>query len=287
MGASRRVYVFPANHIAVCDLASPCKENSLPGERTLYAGRSGGFCRLNRPHWGEPCSGHVLAPTVLCASNPSISSFSIMPSITLTSHAVIFDALFPTITAFMPGKKATEWTDAFAILKHGHWPLLQLSMITSATMDAAAEDGRLDIVVWLHDHADAGCTTDAIDLAAGEGHLEVVKFLVHHRREGCTAKAMNYAAAGGHLDVVEFLYHCTSSYDLTHALVHAADFRQKHVVDWLEAQPFRRHPLVDLCNSSTFDVFPTSSSILPLYTPPQSFVDKLVSFFCLSIEFPM
>ncbi|RHY42140.1 hypothetical protein DYB30_004738 [Aphanomyces astaci] len=175
----------------------------------------------------------------------------------MTAHqiGVVFNPTggpFTLITSFMRGKRAIDWTDAYAILKAGHSSLLQPSMITPATMDAAAEDGRLDIVQYLHAHHNGvGCTTDAIDFAAGEGHLEVVKFLRQNRSEGCTEQAMNFAAAGGFLDVVEYLYHCTSTYDISHALLYASDFRQKQVVEWLECQPCRRHPLLDSCSMYT------------------------------------
>lgn len=73
-------------------------------------------------------------------------------------------------------------------------------------MDLAAENGRLDIVKWLHEHRIEGCTTKAMDNAAGNGHLEVVKWLHGYRTEGCSAWAFSYAIRGDHRNTIEFLY---------------------------------------------------------------------------------
>jgi hypothetical protein len=77
---------------------------------------------------------------------------------------------------------------------------------TSNTMDAAAQNGHLDVVRFLHAHRTEGCTTYAMEDAARNGHLDVVRFLHEHRTEGCTPRAMNWAASYGHLDVVRFLH---------------------------------------------------------------------------------
>ncbi|CAK4744773.1 unnamed protein product, partial [Aphanomyces euteiches] len=166
----------------------------------------------------------------------------------LNEYAVAFSTigLFTNITAFMPGKKASEWTDAYAILRAGHWPLLDPSKITPTTMDDAAADGRLDIVAWLQEHhSEVGCTTNAMDLAAAGGHLDIVKFLHQYRTEGCTKNAMTQAAAGGYLDVVEYLFHSTTyKFDMTDAMRHATEFNHKDVVEWLERQHLRCPPLM-------------------------------------------
>ena len=44
-----------------------------------------------------------------------------------------------------------------------------------------------------------------MDLAAREGYLDVVKFLHENRNEGCTIEAMDYTAKNRHLDIVEYL----------------------------------------------------------------------------------
>ncbi|KAF0689280.1 Aste57867_19259 [Aphanomyces stellatus] len=104
----------------------------------------------------------------------------------MAAAALAFRDLFLQVNAFMLGQCAMEWTDAYVIIRAGHFYLLDQVAITSATMDAAATNGRLDMVRWLHEHTAIGCTTMAMDGAATYEHLNVVTFLhTHHRREGC------------------------------------------------------------------------------------------------------
>jgi hypothetical protein len=44
-------------------------------------------------------------------------------------------------------------------------------------MDYAADNGRLDVLKWLHQNRNEGCTTDAMEWAVNNGHLHVVKWL--------------------------------------------------------------------------------------------------------------
>jgi ankyrin repeat protein len=44
-------------------------------------------------------------------------------------------------------------------------------------MNLAAEKGHLEVIKWLHENRDEGCTSDAMDWAAKNGHQEVVKYL--------------------------------------------------------------------------------------------------------------
>ncbi len=44
-------------------------------------------------------------------------------------------------------------------------------------MNEAADNGHLEIVIWLHENRTEGCTTWAMDYAAKNGHLEIVNFL--------------------------------------------------------------------------------------------------------------
>lgn len=41
----------------------------------------------------------------------------------------------------------------------------------------ASENGHLQIVKFLHENSNIGCTTNAIDLARVNGHLEIIKYL--------------------------------------------------------------------------------------------------------------
>jgi ankyrin repeat protein len=47
-------------------------------------------------------------------------------------------------------------------------------------MDAAASNGHLDLLKYLHSIGSI-CTKRAMDQAAGDGHLDVVKFLHDNR----------------------------------------------------------------------------------------------------------
>ncbi|KAJ3399043.1 hypothetical protein HDV05_002096 [Chytridiales sp. JEL 0842] len=78
-------------------------------------------------------------------------------------------------------------------------------LFSEQEMDIAARDGHLDIVKFLHENRDEGCSSYAMDTAAMNDELEVLKFLHENRDEGCTPDALSYSAASGYLDVVKFL----------------------------------------------------------------------------------
>ena len=101
-------------------------------------------------------------------------------------------------------------------------------------MDYAAGVGQLEIVKWLHDNRHEGCTTNAMDYAAADGQLEMVKWLHDNRHEGCTTNAMDWAAAEGHLEVVKWLYHNRHEGCTTDAVDWAERLGHLEVVKWLE-----------------------------------------------------
>ncbi|KAF0689282.1 Aste57867_19261 [Aphanomyces stellatus] len=171
--------------------------------------------------------------------NPSTSH----PHAMATTTVLVSHDLFLLLTSFMPGRRAKEWTDAFRILRAGHLHLLHQAVVTSATMNAAAAAGRLDILRWLHErHASSlGWTTAAMDHAAANGHLNVVTFLHTHRHEGCTCAAMDGAAANGHLDMLQYLYHDTDApFEPVDVLVQATEAEHYDVALWLERLTTRR-----------------------------------------------
>jgi hypothetical protein len=108
--------------------------------------------------------------------------------------------------------------------------------LTAGAVRRAAENGHLGVVQWLHD---AGCARgDAwtIDSASKNGHLDVVKWLHAHRDDGCSTKAMAWAAGHGHLDVVQWL-HENRSEGCTHlAMDMASTNGYLEVVRWLHRQ---------------------------------------------------
>lgn len=96
--------------------------------------------------------------------------------------------------------------------RNGHMELLPFLgnnkafyRFTTGAMDAAAANGHLQVVQWLHGETDSACTKAAMDQAATNGHLCIVHFLHAQRKEGCTKAAVDGAARNGHLEVVRFL----------------------------------------------------------------------------------
>ncbi|KAF0694208.1 hypothetical protein As57867_014838, partial [Aphanomyces stellatus] len=83
---------------------------------------------------------------------------------------------------------------------HGHGV-----QCTTFALDQAATNGHLDVVRFLVEHCKR-CTTDAMDGAAANGHFNIVQFLQAKRTEGCTSNAMDDAAFHGHTDIVRFLH---------------------------------------------------------------------------------
>jgi len=73
-------------------------------------------------------------------------------------------------------------------------------------MDSAAGEGHIDVVIWLHENREEGCSAQAMDSAAMCGHMDVILWLHEHRNEGCTAAAMDHAASNGYLPIVIWLH---------------------------------------------------------------------------------
>ncbi|KAG1702111.1 hypothetical protein DVH05_009903 [Phytophthora capsici] len=113
------------------------------------------------------------------------------------------------------------------------WGLEHGGVCTTAAMDAAASNGHLEVVRWLHRHRTDGCTKRALDDAASYGHLEVVRWLHYNRTEGCSIKAMDGAATHGHLDVVKWLHRHRNEGCTTAAMNGAATGNHIDVVQWL------------------------------------------------------
>ncbi|CAB1119820.1 unnamed protein product [Ectocarpus sp. CCAP 1310/34] len=75
------------------------------------------------------------------------------------------------------------------------------TLFRTEAMDEAAKNGHLDVLVWLHENRQEGCTGGAMDMASRHGHLEVLKFLHENRSEGCSTLAVDFAAHNGHTEV--------------------------------------------------------------------------------------
>ena len=75
--------------------------------------------------------------------------------------------------------------------------LHELNLENSATkraIDDAANNGYLDIVKFLIENRDEGCSFDAIDRSCLYNHLDVVKYFTEYTNVECSTKAMNWAA---------------------------------------------------------------------------------------------
>ncbi|KAJ3327261.1 hypothetical protein HDU76_012122 [Blyttiomyces sp. JEL0837] len=92
---------------------------------------------------------------------------------------------------------------------------------SSSLMDEAALYGCLEVVKYLHQKRNEGCTVIAMNLAAENGHYEVVKFLHENRSEGCTTKAMDGAIKAGSLRIYKFLHANRKEGCRKHALANA------------------------------------------------------------------
>ncbi|KAJ3100377.1 hypothetical protein HDU97_002252 [Phlyctochytrium planicorne] len=113
---------------------------------------------------------------------------------------------------------------------HANWPNKFLEV--DSPMDAAAANGHLKVLQWLHLNRSEGCTQKAMDFAASKGHLDVVVWLHENRTEGCSF-AMNGAARNGHLDVVKWLHHNRLEGCTNIAMDNAATNGHLNVVQWL------------------------------------------------------
>ena len=105
---------------------------------------------------------------------------------------------------------------------------------TTHAMVWSAENGHLEIVTWLHENRNEGCTTDAMDWAAMNGHLEMVQWLHENRTEGCTTYAMDYAAYSGHLETVQWLHENRTEGCTTYAMDWAVRNGHLEIVEYLK-----------------------------------------------------
>ncbi|RLN83426.1 hypothetical protein BBJ28_00012905 [Nothophytophthora sp. Chile5] len=139
---------------------------------------------------------------------------------------------FPRAVALWP-------PPAVAAAANGYLDILQWlhselgAKLTERAMREAAQNGQLNIVQWLHanhcEHIDAS----AMDNAASCGHLEIVRWLHDNRNEECTRRAMIWAASNGHLEVVQWLHPRLTEGCTTSVMNLAARNNQKDVVQWL------------------------------------------------------
>eukprot|EP01133_Synstelium_polycarpum_P018217 gene18217-21786_t len=89
------------------------------------------------------------------------------------------------------------------MIKHlhslGHW-----APFSRNTMNAAAQEGHIDIVKYLMENRTEGCS-NALDYAVDKGHLDVVRYLVDHDVK-CTTRSYCALAATGDLETLNLLH---------------------------------------------------------------------------------
>ncbi|KAJ3101948.1 hypothetical protein HDU97_000924 [Phlyctochytrium planicorne] len=72
-------------------------------------------------------------------------------------------------------------------------------------MDVAAQQGCLDILTFLHENRQEGCTTYSIQEAAANGHFKVVKYLHEKVKPKWTKDTLVGAACYGRFDIIKLL----------------------------------------------------------------------------------
>ncbi|OWY90221.1 hypothetical protein PHMEG_00041750, partial [Phytophthora megakarya] len=72
-------------------------------------------------------------------------------------------------------------------------------------MDMAAGFGYLEVVQWLHDNRDEGCTSNEMDGAAANGYLDVLKSEGYTRTFGVCDGIIKRPVRWGHYAVVRWL----------------------------------------------------------------------------------
>jgi len=110
---------------------------------------------------------------------------------------------------------------------------------TTNIMDITAQNGNLDMLIWLHEHRKEGCSTWAMDWAAVNGHLEVVKWLHKNNKIG-TYRTTLWALENGHVHILDYLKEekildftiCTTSL-LKYIVNYSADDINTDLIDWL------------------------------------------------------
>ncbi|CAI5722746.1 unnamed protein product [Peronospora farinosa] len=98
---------------------------------------------------------------------------------------------------------------------------------------SAASNGDLPMLQWLHQHFRQKCHWYVMDDAARGGQLHVLKWLHEQGYDGCTTNAMNKAAENGRLDIVQWLHENRNEGCTIHAMTSAANEGHLHVVKWL------------------------------------------------------
>ncbi|KAJ3103261.1 hypothetical protein HDU97_010250 [Phlyctochytrium planicorne] len=121
------------------------------------------------------------------------------------------------------------------ILRYLHHSPSSTHCWSQLVVNAAAMNGHLDAIMFLHDHRGRFFTANALDIAIGAGKIDVVRFLNENREEGCKSRSILEAALAGHLEVVTYvLEHREELHDFAcEAIAYAMSMERLEVVRWL------------------------------------------------------
>lgn len=115
------------------------------------------------------------------------------------------------------------------------------SAATIKGVNSAAENGHLQVVKWLYANYSICCTINGINGAARNGHLHILEWLHQNKSTGWTINAMDIAAGSGHLDVVKWLHRNRTEGCSQRAMHWAARSGHLSVVKWLYKHKVKRY----------------------------------------------
>ncbi|CAN0535662.1 unnamed protein product, partial [Scytosiphon promiscuus] len=89
-------------------------------------------------------------------------------------------AVWELVTLFKDGEKGTDFWNGDVAAAEGHLGLMHAKHVqgnplsySHLAVSRAAKNGRLDVVIWLHNYTDVPQVPSAMDSAAAGGHLDV------------------------------------------------------------------------------------------------------------------
>ena len=103
---------------------------------------------------------------------------------------------------------------------------------TMRSINCAAMNGHIEVIKLLHNVPE--CASEAaIDEAAYMGYFDIIKWLHQNRNEGCSRKAMDNAAITGHLSIMIWLNATYGVMCTRWGIECARENEHQHVVDWI------------------------------------------------------
>lgn len=152
----------------------------------------------------------------------AVSKCSVINAAAQPAPRAAVDALsnidvWTVMKSFQDGISAQDHIDADQAAALGHLSLLPMILtpshrlrsavkLTTAAQDSASQAGHLQLVQWLEQHTDAGCTSAALIGAVRGGHAAVVMHHTLYRAEGCLWSAMDAAAVCGDVPLLASLH---------------------------------------------------------------------------------